>query len=142
MPSERPGRRETVVRSDKAGNPELRHNDPVIENNLAGVAAKSRPGAAGAVTAANAAANQVIADGETFVVMLDGNHTLDDSHLPAGAVEGSRLYIEAATDALVLEATALTGGVLEAGYAKFGVVTDIDATLDRFDVNLNERASF
>lgn len=141
MPAERPGRREERIRSNKAG-VTLHNGDPVIEGNLAGVAAKSRGGAPGAVNMANAAANQVIAVGELFVVMLDGTHTLDESHLPAGAVDGDRLYIRASDDALVLAATALTGGVLNAGFAKYGVITDIDAALDRFDVNLNERASF
>lgn len=140
--AERPGDREVRVRSDKAGNPELRHKEPAYEAGMAGIAYKSSQAAPGVPSTAAAAAAQVIADGETFVINQNGSDWLDDSFLPAGAVEGSRLYIEHATDALVLAATALTDGAMEAGYSKFGIVNDIDADAGRFEVNLNARSSF
>lgn len=137
MPSEGPGRRYDVV-ATKA----TTHGAPVIELNHAGIAAKSSQAAPMAPSVANAVIAQQIAIGEDFVIMLEGDHDVAVAALPGGAAAGDRLFIKASDNTLALAATALTAGVLNAGYAKFGLIDDIDTVLGRAHVNLTQRSSF
>lgn len=137
MPLEGPGRRWDGI----ATKPHT-HGAPAIELNHAGIAAKSAQAAPMAPSVANAALAVQIGIGEDFVIMLDGDHEVAVSALPGGAVAGDRLFIKAADDTLALAATALTAGVLNAGFAKFGIIDDIDTVLGRAHVNLSQRSSF
>lgn len=137
MPQEGPGRR-----YDATATKATSHNSPVVELNHPGVAAKSEQIAPAAPSVANAAAAVQIGVGEDFVIMLDGEHTFASTFLPGGAVVGSQLYIKAADNTLHLAADALSGGVLQAGFLKYGVVDFIDTTNSLVSVNLNLKGSF
>jgi hypothetical protein len=137
MPLEAPGRRYEAV-ATKA----TTHGAPAVELNHPGIAAKSQQVAPMVPSVANAAIAQQIAISEPFIIMLAGKHEVATSLLPGGAVAGTPLYIRASDNALVLAATALTGGVLNAGFQRFGVIDSIDTTHGRALVNLDLRSSF
>lgn len=137
MPIEGPGRRYDVVATKATS-----HGKPVVELNHAGIAAKSAQIAAMAPSVANAALAVQIAIGEDFVIMLDGDHEVAVADLPGGAAAGDRLWIKASDNTLALAATALTAGVLNAGYSKFGLIDSIDTALGHASVNLTQRSSF
>jgi hypothetical protein len=137
MPLESPGARYEATATKATS-----HGAPAVELNHAGVAAKSAQAAPAAPSVAAAAAAQQIAISEAFIIMLKGRHEVASSLLPGGAVAGSPLYIRASDNALVLAATALTGGVLNAGFLRFGVIDSIDTTRGRALVNLDLRSSF
>src|SRR4051794_35513496 len=118
MPAERPGTRESVVRSDKSAargaeapgaHGLLRHGDPAIELGIGGIAFKSAQVVPMVPNVANADIATQIAVGEVYTIDCWGDHTMADEFMPAGAVPGDRLFIRASDDALVLAATALTG---------------------------------
>lgn len=129
MPYEGPGKR-TAVTATKACN----HGDPVVEQNIPGVAAKSAQVAPMVPSVANAAIAQQIAIGEQFVLMSSGLHEVVTSKLPAGYAVGTQLWIATADNSLQSAAAA--------GRVKFGVIVDIDATHGRAHVNLNLRDTF
>lgn len=137
MPYEGPGKRYSCI-ATKA----VAHGAPAVEKRHPGIAAKSAQAAPAAVSVANATAAQQIAIGEEMVIMLDGAHEVAVAALPGGAVEGDPLWIEIADNTLANAAEALTTGITEAGYVKYGVISTIDATLGRALVNLNLKASF
>lgn len=129
MPYEGPGRR-VAVTATKA----TTHGAPAVEINHGGIAAKSAQVAPMVPSVANATIAQQIAVGEQFVIMLDGIHEVATTLLPAGFAVGTQLWINPADNTLK-SATA-------AGYVKFGVISDIDATHGRAHVNLSQRGSF
>lgn len=129
MPYEGPGERYSVVFTKAAV-----HGAPAVENNHAGVAAKSQQAQGGWPTQANATAAQQIAIGEEAVIMMDGLHEVESALLPVGAVAGTALWIDPADNSLHNAAAA--------GLVKFGLVSSIDATLGRALVNLEQRGSF
>lgn len=137
MPLEGPGRR-----YDATATKATTHGAPAIELNHPGIAAKSEQIAPMAPSVANAALAVQIAINEHFVIMLDGQHEVAVSALPAGAAVGDRLWIEASDNTLANAAEALTAGVLNAGFAKFGVIDEIDTVLGRALVNLSLRSTF
>ncbi len=137
MPSEGPGARFSCVATKASV-----HGNPVVELGHAGIVAKSAQAAPAAVSVANATAAQQIGIGEEQVVMMEGLHTFGSALLPGGAAAGNPLYIRASDNALVLAATALTAGVLNAGFWKFGLISEIDTVLARVSVNLSRRDSF
>lgn len=137
MPLEGPGRRFDAI-ATKA----TTHGAPAVELNHAGVAAKSTQIPAMAPSLANAAIAQQIAIGEDFVIMMDGVHEVVTGSLPGGAATGNALYIKVADNSLHLAADALTAGVLNAGFVKYGLIDSIDTTLGRAQVNLTQRSSF
>lgn len=134
MPQEGPG-----LRLDATATKETRHGDPAVELNHPGIAAKSAQPEPMAVNLANAQLAQIIEVGEEFVLMMYGQHEVDTDLLPAGAAAGDPLWITKTTNVLVNAATALTGGITEAAYVKFGVIDVIDDTDGRSLVNLNLR---
>jgi hypothetical protein len=134
MPAEGPGSRYSVVATKATV-----HGRPVVENKHPGIAAKSAQAAPAAVSVANATAAQAIAIGEEMVIMLAGLHDVAVSLLPGSAAVGDPLWITIADNVLANAATALTGGVTEAAYVKFGVISSIDTTLGISQVNLNLR---
>jgi hypothetical protein len=135
VPAEQPGSRYSVT-ATKA----TEHGKPAVENRHAGVAAKSEQADPAYPNAANALLAQDIAIGEEFVIMLDGAHELLVADLPAGAAVGDGLWIEIADNSLANAAEAQTGGITEAAYVKFGVISSIDVTAGRALVNLNQRS--
>lgn len=137
MPSEGPGARFSCVATKASV-----HGNPVVEVGHAGIGAKSGQPAPAAVSVANATAAQAIAIGDDMVVMMEGLHTFASSFLPGGAAVGNPVYIRASDNALVLAATALTAGVLNAGFWKFGLISEIDTALARVSINLSRRDSF
>lgn len=137
MPLEGPGQRFSAT-ATKA----TTHGAPAVELNHAGIAAKSDNPPPMAPSVANATLAQQIAFGEEFVIMMSGAHEVASSLLPAGAAAGDPLYIKAADNTLHLAADALTSGVLNAGFVKFGLLDEIDTTHGRAQVNLSERSSF
>lgn len=137
MPYESPGRR-----YDATATKQVNHGDPSVELGHGGIAAKSAQTPPMAPSVANALLAQQIAVGEEFTIMLDGIHEVSTTLLPVGAVAGSQLYIEADDNSLVLAAEATTGGVLNAGFTKFGVIDSIDTALGEALVNLTQRSSF
>lgn len=137
MPLEGPGTSFDVVATKATA-----HGKCVVELGHAGVAAKSAQAAPAAPSVANAAAAQVIAVGEDFVIRMHGVHEVAVADLPGGAAAGNPLYIHTTDNALALAATALTAGVLNANFVKFGLIDSIDTVLGRAQVNLNQRAAF
>lgn len=137
MPLESPGRRFAVT-ATKA----TTHGAPAVELGHAGIAAKSAQIPPLVPSVANAVIAQAIAIGEEFVLMMDGVHEVAVSALPGGAAAGNPLYIKAADNTLALAATALTAGVLNAGFWKFGLLDEIDTGLGRAQVNLTQRSAF
>lgn len=137
MPIEGPGSRYSVVASKAT-----RHGAPVVENFHPGIAAKSSQVEPMVASAANALLAQNIAIGEEMVIMLAGIHEVAVADLPAGAVVGAPLWITTADNGLADAAEALTGGLTEAGYVKFGRISSIDVALGRAMVNLNLRDTF
>lgn len=137
MPAEGPGERYSVTATKAAI-----HGDPVTEKNHAGIAAKSSQAQGGYPTAANAVAATRIAIGEEMVIMMDGLHPVASSLLPGGAAAGDPIYIRKADNVLVNAAEALTAGVLEAAYNKFGLISAIDTTLGVASINLEQRSAF
>lgn len=137
MPAEGPGKRYSTVATKATS-----HGAPVVENRHPGIAAKSSQVEPMAATAANALLAADIAIGEELVIMLDGLHEVAVADLPAGAAEGDPLYITVADNALADAAEALTGGLVEAEYVKFGLLSSIDTALGRAQVNLNLRDTF
>jgi hypothetical protein len=134
---QKPGERFSVV-ATKAG----RHKDPAVELNHPGIALKSAQPEPMAVNVANAALAEQFIVGEEIVIALTGEWPVDTDLLPAGAAAGDPLYIRKADNVLVNAGEALTGGVLEAAYAKFGLLSSIDTVLDEGLVNLNLRDTF
>jgi hypothetical protein len=133
MPYEEGGTRKSVIATKATA-----HGRPVVERKrFAGIAAKSAAAAPAAVSVANATAAQQIAIGEEFVIMLAGLHEVATSILPAGAVEGDRLYVQLDDNSLADAAEALTAGILEPEYSPLGILDEVDATLGRAKVNLN-----
>lgn len=137
MPSEGPGARYDVPFTKATA-----HGAPAVENRHPGIAAKSEQAAPAAVSVANAAAAQQIAIGEEAVIMLKGVHDVAVDLLPAGAAEGDPLWITVADNSLADDAEALTGGITEAGYVKFGLISEIDDTTDIAQVNLDLKDTF
>lgn len=149
MPSEGPGRRYSVPFTKQTT-----HGDPAVENCVNGIAAKSTQAIPAAVSVANAAAAQVIAVGEEAVIMCTGLHEVANAKLPGSVVTASELaagtstfakaalYIRHSDNALVLAATALSSGILSAGFSKFGLIVARDDVLARTTVNLNLRSEF
>lgn len=137
MPLEAPGRRYDAI-ATKA----TTHGSPVVELNHAGIAAKSEQVAPMVPSVANAAIAQQIAIGEEFIIMMDGQHEVLISALPGGAAAGNPVYIKVADNTLALAATALTAGVLNAGFVKFGLLDSLDTDLGTAVVNLTQRSSF
>lgn len=144
MPAEAPGSRESVI-ATKA----TTHGKAVVEYGIPGQAAKSTQALPAYPSVANALAAQQIGVGEEFVIMTAGRHTFDAAltPLPGAAVAGadltrSALYIRHSDNSLVLAATALAAGVLQAGFSKFGLLIFVDTVFNRYDVNLNLRSTF
>lgn len=138
MPGTGPGSRYSAVATKQ-----VNHGMPAIELGHAGIAAKSEQVAPMAPSVANAAIADQIAVGETFVVMMEGLHSyVPSSVLPGGAAAGNALYIKASDNSLVLAATALSGGVLQAGYSKFGLLDEIETTPGTCQINLSRRDTF
>lgn len=137
MPLEGPGARFDVIATKATS-----HGAPATELGHPGIAAKSAQIAPGVPSVASAAAAVLIAIGEDFVIMLTGVHEVATSLLPGGTVAGSKLYIKESDNTLALAATALTTGLLNAGFLKFGVVDSIDSGHGRAQVNLNLRGTF
>lgn len=129
MPYEGPGERYSTLATKATS-----HGAPTVENNHAGIAAKSAQAAPAAVSTVNALAAQQIAIGEELVIMLQGLHEIDDALLPAGAIAGTQLWIDTVDNSLENAAGA--------GRVKFGLVSSIDAALGRALVNLSQRSSF
>jgi hypothetical protein len=134
---EQPGQRYSC-----AATKEARHKSPAVELFHPGIALKSENPDPMVPNAANAALAETIAVGEEMVIALTGVWPVAIDDLPGGAVVGDPLYITRADNVLVNAATALTGGVIEAPYVKFGRISAIDATLDEALVNLNLRDTF
>lgn len=137
MPAERSGQRQSLIFTKQ-----VTHGDPCEEKNHTGIAAKSLQAQPAYPSVANALAAQEIMVGEEGVVMMEGTHPVSTDLLPGGAAVGNAVYITKADNALVLEATALTAGVLEAAYAKFGLISEIDTDLDIAQINLSRRDQF
>lgn len=138
MPGEGPGRRYAAI-ATKA----VSHGMPAVELGHGGIAAKSQQSAPMAPSVANAALAVEIAVGEEFVIMMSGLHEyVPSSVLPGGAAAGNPLYIKAADNTIHLAADALSGGILQAGFTKWGLLDSIDTTSGTCVVNLTERASF
>lgn len=135
----RPGRR--VVR---VFTKETLHGDPAVEQHAAGIAKKTLQMPGGVPTAANALANQTILEDEEAAIFIDGILPVREDLLPGGAAVGDALYITIADNVLVLAGVALTGGVLEAAFDKFGRVESLDdpSSADHALVNLGARDSF
>lgn len=115
------------------------HKKPAVEKKHPGIAHKSTQAAPAVVSVANAAAAQVIVVGEEFVIAMYGTWPVLVAELPGGAVVQDGLWIRIADNVLVNAAEALTGGITEAAYVKFGVISEIDTVLGRALVNLNLR---
>lgn len=137
MPLEGPGQRFSCTATKATA-----HGKCAVELGHAGVAAKSAQIAPAAPSVANAAAAVAIGIGEEFVIMMNGLHEVAVADLPGGAAAGNPVYIRASDNAIVLAATALSSGVLQAGFWKFGLIDSIDTVLGRALVNLNRRDSF
>lgn len=137
MSVQQPGERYSV-----AATKEVRHKDPAVENFHPGIALKSAQPEPMAVNTANAEAAQQIPVGEEMVIAMTGAWPVDVDLLPAGAAVGDPLWITIADNALADDAEALTGGITEAGYVKFGRISSIDTLLGRALVNLNLRSTF
>lgn len=123
MPYEGPGKRTSKI-ATKA----LVHGAPSVEEGMAGIGAKSQQASPMAVSDANALIARQIAIGEEHVIMLDGEHEVLNSLLPVGAVVGSPLYIDTATNALTLNP--------DAGQDETQVVTLTAATGGTFTLTL------
>lgn len=104
MPARKPGSTYSATATK-----ELFHGAPAVELLHAGRAAKSMQPAPAVPSTANALAATKIEIGEDFVIMLDGSHEFPTSYLPEGAVAGERLWIDPATNKLLL--TSLVGSV-------------------------------
>jgi hypothetical protein len=116
---------------------------PAVELGHGGIAAKSQQSAPMAPSVANAALAVEIAVDEEFVIMMSGLHCfVPSSVLPGGAAAGDPLYIKAADNTIHLAADALSGGILQAGFTKWGLLDSIDTVAATCTVNLTERASF
>lgn len=140
MPYEGPGQRTDRVLTRAP----VQHGDPVVEDGIPGRAAKSTQGLGGVPNAANAAAAREIAVGETFVLQHGGIGSIRADLLPAGAAEGDALYIDEDDNTLADAAEALTGGLVEAGYRKFGLLVDMidESSEDHVLVNFDLRDTF
>lgn len=115
MPYEGPGERRSQIATKATS-----HGSPAEEKGFAGIAAKSAQAAPAAVSVANATAARQIAVGEEFVLMLHGVHEVAAANLPNGAIEGDPLWIDRASNALVLDG--------QAGNDEVEVVTLASAT--------------
>lgn len=86
-------------------------------------------------------ANQILAaDDEIFEIQLGGEHEADRAGDLNAAAVGDNVYIDSADNALGLEAQALTGAVLNAGWLPVGKITEVDATRDVVLINAEEKA--
>lgn len=137
MPSEGPGSRYSCVATKASA-----HGAPIVEKNHAGIAAKSGQALPAYPTAANALAAQQIGIGDDVVIMLTGLHDVAISALPGGAAEGDAVYIKKSDNTLANAAAALSSGLLQATYAKLGLISAIDVSVGRASVNLNMRSAF
>lgn len=135
----RPGRRVFRVATK-----EVLHGDPAVEAHAAGIAKKAEQSAGGVPNAANATVVRTIHVGDDCVIFLDGILPVRDALLPGGAAVGDPLWIRIADNVLVNAAEALTGGVMEAAYDKFGRVESLDDPSSAVCslVNLGARDSF
>lgn len=118
------------------------HGAACIENGFPGVAFKNAQ-LGRFVDPSTAAATQVQI-GEAFEIQVGGVHEVPRTGNLAAADVGvaavSDVYIDSATNTLGLAAQALTGAVLNAGWQKFGKVTqrDTSRTPQVLRVNAND----
>lgn len=134
MPTEQPGARISLIATKATS-----HGAPAVEKNHPGVAAKSGQASPAYPSEANALLAKNIAIGEEFVIMLAGAHHVDVDLLPDGAVVGDPVYITVADNALADAAEAITAGLVESAYRKFGRISEIDTASGLALVNLNLR---
>jgi hypothetical protein len=132
-----------IGRARRIATKEVMHGDPAVELGTPGTAAKSTQSQPGVPNAANAEVARTILEDEGFVIFHAGIVSVRTDLLPAGAEEGDPLYITEADNSLADAAEALTAGVLEAGFVKFGRVEGEDASsADHTLVNLDLRDTF
>ncbi len=130
MPAEAPGRR-----VNRTATKEVRHGDPSVEKHAPGIAFKAKQEGPFPPTYANAQTAKKVAIGEEFVIGVAGRHPVRTVLIPAGAEEGTPLYITEATNALSTESGA--------GKLKFGVVEEpADSTMEWTWVNFDLRDSY
>jgi hypothetical protein len=137
MPYEAPGARHEVAAGTKA----CVHGQIVEEEGFVGSAFKTdQPDRF--VRPADAAD---IAVGENFEIQLGGIHEAPATGALAAAGVGDDVYITVADNVLVLAATALTAGALEAPYRKVGKITEVDASRTpevlRINANVGEQVA-
>jgi hypothetical protein len=143
--SHAPGERKSVIATKATA-----HGEFAVEGLFPGRARKSAQAAPAVPNAANATAAQQIAIGEEFVIISVGEHPISAADLPSTAAPGTRstaaIYIQHSDNALVLAATATTSGVLQAGYSKLGLLTELDGATASVSttgkINLSRRDTF
>lgn len=81
-----------------------------------------------------------IAVDEVFEIQLGGEHEAPRSGNLNAAVVGNNVYIDVDDNTLGLEAQALTGAVLNAGWLPVGKITEVDTVRDVVLVNAEEKA--
>lgn len=134
---EQPGQRYSVVATKAAV-----HKDPAVEKGHPGIALKSDNPDPMVPSAANAILAKAIDVGDEFVIAMSGAWPVRTALLPVGFAVGDPLWIERADNSLANAAEALTAGLMEAAYVKFGVISAIDTVAAEALVNLNLRDTF
>jgi hypothetical protein len=133
MATDNPG-----VRVEKIATKKVLDGLPTVEKNTVGWA--NRTLQLGAyVNPADEKAVREIQIGESFVIMVGGEHEVPISatkgHAPAGTKEGDLLYINPADNAIVKNEA-------KVGYLPLGVVDRIEAAREVALVNTNDRSPF
>ncbi len=131
-----------AVRHTAIATKAVNHGNPCIENGFPGVAFKTTQ--LNAYVAPNSTAAQQIGIGEGFVIQIGGVHEVAAARFAGAALPalGAAVYITLADNVLVLAATAVTAGLVEAEYSKFGRVDRIDATRGVAYINAEARDTF
>lgn len=118
------------------------HGAPCIEEGFPGVAFKNtqldayvKPGTTPATQ---------IASSESFVIQVGGMHEIAAAKFPGAALpaRGTAIYITLADNVLVFAATAVTAGLVTAGYSKYGRVDSVDTVRGVALVNAEARDTF
>lgn len=121
MPYEGLGARHTALATKTC-----KHGQIISEEGFVGTAFKTEP--ISRWTNPAGATAQDIPIGEELEVQLGGIHEAPASGNLAAAARGNSIYINSANNTLGLEAQALTGTALNAGWLKVGKVTEVDAS--------------
>lgn len=118
------------------------HGAPCIEDGFPGVAFKNTQLNA-YVDPSLAAATQIVV-GESFAIQFGGMHEIAAAKFPGGTLpaRGTAIYITLADNSLVLAATAVASGLVQAGYSKFGRIDRLDTARSVAYVNAEARDTF